>query len=118
MTNNWYFLIPNNHPDLQTICDECTAQHANNAPNSELSGIVSWSGNERLIKVSGGDETWQQQRSWINDLLFRALRQGIEEDDGIRWRWLESQAPEFDGNEDGNPDTEQQRIDWWQTIPE
>ncbi|TAH36534.1 MAG: hypothetical protein EYC62_02505 [Alphaproteobacteria bacterium] len=118
MTKNWYFLIGNNHADIQSIRDECALRHTLNSPGSELSEVFSWSGNERLIKVANGDEAWQQQRDWINDLLFRPLQQGLEADDNIRWRWLEAQAPEFDGNEDGNPDTAQQRIDWWQTLPE
>lgn len=88
MTENWYFLVGNDNPDLDRIRIECATQHGRNTIDNELSETLSSDGTERLIKVSGGDLNWQQNRDWIDSLLHAPLLQGREEDDLYRQNWI------------------------------
>ncbi|NBW12486.1 MAG: hypothetical protein EBR82_31090 [Caulobacteraceae bacterium] len=87
MTENWYFLIGNDNPDLDRIRIECATQHGRNTVDNELSETLSTDGSQRLIKVSGGGESWQSTRDWLGSLLHAPLQQGIKDDDDFRQAW-------------------------------
>jgi len=87
MTENWYFLVGNDNPDLDRIRIECATQHGRNTVDNELSETLSADGMQRLIKVSGGDFNWQSSRDWLESLIHTPLLQGREEDDLYRQNW-------------------------------
>jgi hypothetical protein len=116
MTENWYFLVGNDNPDLDRIRIECATQHGRNTTSNELSESLSYDGNARLIKVSGGGHDWQDARNWIGSLRVRPLLQGNETDDLIRASWAQSQISDFDSDNDGTPDTGQQRWQWLRNL--
>lgn len=115
--NNWYFLIDNTSESLDQMRIECATQHGRNTIDNELSESISFDGQERLVKVTGGNEEWQANRTWLNALIVAPLLQGDEANDELRARWAEAQVPEFDSNEDGQPDSSEQRRAWWQNQP-
>lgn len=84
MTENWYFLVANNNPDLDRIRIECATQHGRNTVENELSETLVSNGTQRLIKVAGGGLEWQTERNWIGSLLHPPLLQGREDDDAYR----------------------------------
>ncbi|MGD9650607.1 MAG: hypothetical protein AB7U41_07465, partial [Dongiaceae bacterium] len=67
---------------------ECAVQHGRSTPEGhELSEVISDDETERLIKVTGGDLAWQQERNWISSTLA-VWRQGVETDDQARLNWV------------------------------
>lgn len=116
MTDNWYFLVGNDNPNLDRIRIECATQHGRNTVDNELSEAMSYDGNTRLIKVSGGGYDWQDTRDWIGSLRVRPLLQGNETDDLIRMSWADSQNPDFDSDNDGQADTGNQRWQWLRNL--
>lgn len=113
MVENWYFLVGNDNPDLDRIRIECATQHGRNTLDNELSETIGFFCEERLIKVAGGNGEWQNARDWIPSLLVSPMLQGFESDDELRLKWYNAQDPYFDSNNDGIPDTKQQRKNYW-----
>jgi len=122
---NWYFLINNNYQHLADIRAQCFLKHALATNNqNELSEVISFDGNERLIKVSGVDSNWiADQSEWINNAeacIWNFPQVNDPEDIGTKTvaAWAQSQDPEFDSPDDGDelPDTSEQRRSWWQRL--
>jgi hypothetical protein len=111
---NHYFLVDNAGANLTQIRTECFTEHALATNNQNvLSEVVSFDGAERLIKVDTVTPDWVASRGWLAEALWHAPQgQGDE----VRIAWAQAQDPTFDGDEDAQPDSPEQRRSWWQGL--
>lgn len=116
---HYYFLINNNATNLAQIRTDCFLRHAISTNNqNELSEVLSFSGDERLIKVADVTQEWLDSKPWVIDtnICLWYYPQGDEVGTGVIQAWTQAQEPEFDSTEDEIPDSNEERKSWWQRL--
>lgn len=117
MTDYW-FLIDKNAQNLAQIRGELFTRNAiasNNETN--MVEVKAWGGgDEILIGIMGGtDSAWRSSLAWLS--APTVIQHGAASDPAIDQfvlEWRAAQAPNFDGNADGQRDSVSQRRAAWQ----